>query len=71
VAFLLARGADPNAAARFQDTPLMLACVQGRGEIAALLLQRGADPSLRNQEGRTAADRAAPGTDVCRPPQAP
>ena len=71
VAFLLDQGADPNAADHFRDTPLMLACVQGRAEIAALLLQRGADPARRNQEGRTAADRAAPGTDVCRPPQAP
>jgi hypothetical protein len=33
--------------------------------MAELLLAHGADPSLRDQEGRTARDRAAPGTDPC------
>jgi ankyrin repeat protein len=65
VSFLLDAGADVNPADAFGDTPLMLACAKGRGELAALLLARGADVSLRNQEGRTARDRAAPGTDAC------
>jgi ankyrin repeat protein len=65
-AFLLERGADPNAADRFGDTPLILACAKGLNDVAALLLERGADPALRNQEGRAAADRAAPGADVCK-----
>ena len=47
----------------------MLACAKGYGELAALLLRSGADPALPNQEGRTAGDRAAPGTDVCLAPQ--
>jgi hypothetical protein len=62
---LLDAGAGVNPADVFGDTPLMLACAKGRGELAALLLARGADASLRNQEGRTARDRAAPGTAAC------
>jgi len=65
VTLLLDAGADVNPVDAFGDTPLMMACAKGRGDLAALLLARGADASLRNQEGRTARDRAAPGTDAC------
>ncbi|MBX6745030.1 MAG: ankyrin repeat domain-containing protein [Acetobacteraceae bacterium] len=39
-------------------TSLMEAAASGEAEAAALLLQRGANPSLRDPEGRTAADYA-------------
>lgn len=66
VAFLLERGADPNSADRFGDTPLMMACAKAHGELAADLLEHGADPARRNQEGRTARDRAASvGAEPC------
>lgn len=69
VVFLLDAGADVNSADRFQDTPLMQACAKGFDAMATLLLQRGADPALRNQEGRTARDRAAPGAKACLGPR--
>jgi len=68
VEWLLGAGAKVDAADQFGDTPLMLACAKGYGDMAALLLARGADPALRNQEGRTAGDRAAAGAEVCRAP---
>ncbi|HEY8152744.1 MAG TPA: ankyrin repeat domain-containing protein [Myxococcota bacterium] len=69
VVFLLDAGADVNAADRFRDTPLMQACAKGFDAMAALLLQRGADPALKDQEGRTARDRAAKGADACLGPR--
>jgi ankyrin repeat protein len=66
VAWLLEQGANVDAADHFRDTPLMLACAKGFNELAALLLARGADPALRDQEGRTARERAAQGADACR-----
>ena len=62
---LLDAGAAVDPADEFGDTPLMLACAKGYGEMAALLLERGANPDARNQEGRTARDRAKPGTTAC------
>jgi len=69
VEFLLAKGARVDAANQFGDTPLMLACAKGYAEMAALLLAKGADPALRDQEGRTARERAAPEAAVCLAPQ--
>jgi uncharacterized protein len=40
-------------------TALMLAAAQGEEEVVALLLEHGADPALRDRQGRTAADWAA------------
>ena len=51
VELLLDRGADPNHADRFGDTPLIVACAKGYDGLAGLLLKRGANPALRNQEG--------------------
>jgi uncharacterized protein len=51
-----------NAGARIDDrdargrTALMIAAEGGRAEVAALLLARGADPSLKDQAGKRAAD---------------
>jgi len=56
VKFLVDAGAridDRDARGR---TALMIAAEGGRAEIVALLLARGADPSLRDQAGKRAAD---------------
>src|SRR5262245_43947153 len=67
VVFLLDKGADVNSADRYADTMLMQACAKGLAEMATLLLERGADPVRKDQEGRTARDRAAPAAAaVCR-----
>lgn len=39
-------------------TALMLAASAGREEAVALLLELGADPALRDRDGKTAADHA-------------
>ena len=56
---LLEAGIDANVRDNFQDTPLILACNKGTDEIAKVLIEKGADPLLKDQEGRTAAQRAA------------
>jgi uncharacterized protein len=56
VAYLLDTGAhidDRDARGR---TALMIAAEGGRANIAALLLARGADPSLKDKAGKRAAD---------------
>ena len=56
VTYLLDAGAhidDRDARGR---TALMIAAEGGRGAVAALLLARGADPSLRDNSGKRAAD---------------
>jgi hypothetical protein len=66
VTYLIGQGADVNVKDRFADTPLMMACSKGYAAMARLLLDHDADATARNQEGRSAADRAAPSLDVCR-----
>lgn len=39
-------------------TPLMVAAMAGYGELVNVLLELGADKTLRNADGRTAADLA-------------
>jgi len=59
VTYLLDVGAhidDRDARGR---TALMIAAEGGRAEIAALLLARGADPSLKDKAGKRAADLTA------------
>jgi ankyrin repeat protein len=68
LAFLADRGASVDVQDQFGDTALMLACAKGLDATAALLLARGADPALRDQEGRTASERAAPEAKRCRKP---
>ncbi len=57
---LLDCGAVPPAEEKPENAPtaLMEAAASGEAEAAALLLQHGADPALRDPEGRTAADHA-------------
>jgi ankyrin repeat protein len=50
--------AVPEDEPRHAPTALMEAAASGHAEAAALLLQHGADPALRDAEGRSAADHA-------------
>lgn len=60
------RGDDLNAADENGLTPLMLAALRNRGAISVLLLESGADPFLRDNQGRTALDiaRSAASSEV-------
>ncbi len=56
---LLAAGADVNQQAANGLTALMLAASQGTPAQVVYLLNAGADPTVRDAEGRSAADHAA------------
>src|SRR5690606_35577293 len=56
---LMAAGADVNQQAANGVTALMLAASQGTPAQVVYLLNAGADPTVRDAEGRTAADHAA------------
>jgi ankyrin repeat protein len=56
---LVEAGADVNASDRW-GTPLHRAAERGLDQIVELLLQAGADPSVRDPEGRTALDMVEP-----------
>ncbi|KAH6685913.1 ankyrin [Plectosphaerella plurivora] len=59
MAFMLQHGADITYQRPGDGvTPLMIAASQGNSAIAETLLKAGADPSVRNKEGKTALDRA-------------
>lgn len=58
VASLLDRGANINTINSGNYTPLMMAATYGCDEVARLLLDRGADASIRNPDFGTAADLA-------------
>ncbi|QDS76961.1 hypothetical protein FKW77_005367 [Venturia effusa] len=59
VAGLLARGAHPDLIDNGGYTPLMFASMHGHASIARRLVLRGADTSLRNLQGQTAAELAS------------
>eukprot|EP00887_Chlorella_sp_A99_P005549 scaffold1.g5549.t1 len=60
--FLLASGADINAATRSGGAaPLHRAAYTGRAGVVRLLLRHGADLSLQDADGQTAAHKAAAG----------
>src|SRR5262249_10861829 len=50
---LLAAGADPKAANRYQISPLSLGCTNGNTAIVTLLLEAGADPNVALPGGET------------------
>lgn len=58
VALLLENHAYIDAESPNKTTPLMMAARYGHPDLVRLLLEEGADPSLRNQQGLTAADFA-------------
>lgn len=58
VKLLLDRGATIDAASPNHSTPLMMAAQYGNEANVDVLLTRGADPKLRNDQGLTAADFA-------------
>ena len=74
IALLLDRGAQIDTRdLQSGATPLMVAASLGRAEALTLLLKRGADPTLRDNAGHTALDRAerrrTPGLSSCSKPQ--
>ena len=55
---LCAHGAELDTRNNLQDTPLMDAAYNGHTKICEMLLALGADPSLKNKDGKTALDYA-------------
>lgn len=58
VHLLLEHSAYIDAGSPNGSTPLMMAAEFGQIDVARLLLQEGADPTIKNQQGRTALDFA-------------
>jgi ankyrin repeat protein len=56
---LLAAGANPNARNKAGGTPLMWAGVYGQEGAARELIEKGADVSLKDEQGMTASAWAA------------
>ena len=55
---LCAHGAELDTRNAYQNTPLILAAINGHPKICAMLLALGADPSLKDEDGETALDKA-------------
>jgi uncharacterized protein len=64
VRYLIERHAYLDAESPNRTTPLMMAARQGRPTTVDLLLAEGADPTIRNEAGFTAADYARGNGDV-------
>jgi ankyrin repeat protein len=64
VRFLLEEHAYIDAESPNRTTPLMMATRQGHPTTVRLLVAEGADPTIRNQAGLTAADYARAGGDT-------
>ena len=58
VGLLLEAGAKPNVIQSGGYTPLMAAASQGNGPVVDMLLDYGADVSVKSDDERTAADFA-------------
>jgi ankyrin repeat protein len=58
VRLLLAHGASANAAQAGGFTPIFSAAIANRRDLVEMLLDRGADPHLRSDQGKTPADFA-------------
>ncbi len=59
--FLVSQGAKIDARSPNGSTPLMMAARYGSTDVVPVLLKAGADPSLTNEQGLTAADFAQRG----------
>ena len=55
---LIGAGADVNARDARGATPFLVSCAAGRVDIIQLLLERGADPTLKDDTGMDAAKTA-------------
>ena len=55
---LLAIGFNVNAKDDFGSTPLMWAVYYGDADMTELLLQKGADPNMKDNEGQSASGYA-------------
>lgn len=64
VSALLRHGASPNAKDIRGDTPLAFAASNGWGEAVFQLLEKGANPLVKNYAGKTVADAAAAANEV-------
>ena len=58
VAFLGSRGADVHAGDNTQWTPLHWAALNGKTSVCTTLLALGADPAAKDEDGKTALDKA-------------
>ena len=58
IPFLIQQGLDVNTPTTYGSTPLMLAAERGNLEAAKALLAAGADTSIKDHTGKTAADYA-------------
>ncbi|MGL9757871.1 MAG: ankyrin repeat domain-containing protein [Wolbachia sp.] len=56
---LSVKGVDVNISNRLGNTPLHIAAIKGREEIAGLLLEKGADTNIKNHSGNTPLQAAA------------
>ena len=57
-AFLIGAHADVNAESPNGSTPLMMAAMYGNAATVKFLLESGADPEVRNDQGLSAEDFA-------------
>ncbi len=55
---LISKGADSNAKGKNCTTALMIACENGKQELAEYLIGKGADMNIKNNDGYTALDLA-------------
>jgi ankyrin repeat protein len=60
ISLILSTGLSPNVLNLGGGTPLMTACLLGKVELVKLLIQRGADVNLSDNEGETALNSYAP-----------
>ena len=63
VVYLLAEGANINAASPNGTSALMMAVREGKGSTASLLIKRGADVNHRNENGASALAWAVRGNE--------